>query len=191
MSKGKEDTVRAIVRAAVKLFAAKGPDGVSLREVAAAAGVNYGLIHQYVGSKDDLLHLVFRSVSEQTAGDFTDADDVGQVLERLMSDDAAASPYVRMLAWAILQGRDAADLLGRSPALTVLIERMDPDGEDPRLLVAAVTSMVLGWRLFGPFVRSGAGLDDVVDLGGQAPDPAMDAAIRRIAGALLGQEVRQ
>jgi AcrR family transcriptional regulator len=182
--------VAAIVQAAVKLFAANGPDGVSLRQVAATAGVNYGLIHQYVGSKDDLLHLVFRSVSEHAADDFADATNVDEVLERLMSDAAAATPYVRMLAWAILQGRDASDLLGRSPALAVLIDRIDGDGQDPRLVVAAVTSMVLGWRLFGPFVRSGAGLgrdtDPSVDT-----DPSMDTAIRGIAGGLLSQEAHR
>jgi AcrR family transcriptional regulator len=176
--------VAAIVRAAATLFAAKGPDGVSLREVAAAAGVNYGLIHQYVGSKDDLLHLVFRSVSEHAAHDFTNATGVDEALALLMSDDAAATPYVRMLAWAILQGRDAGDLLGRSPALAVLVERLDGDGGDPRLVVAAVTSMVLGWRLFGPFVRSGTGLSGDTD-------PSLDAAIRGIAGGLLTQEAHR
>jgi AcrR family transcriptional regulator len=55
------------VEAAIELFSRRGPDAVLLREVATAAGVNYGLIYQYIGTKDDLLRLAFRSVSENTA----------------------------------------------------------------------------------------------------------------------------
>ncbi len=183
-SSRRRDTTDAIVRAGSELFAARGPDGVSLRDVAARAGVNYGLIHQYVGTRDDLLRLVFRAVSDGTAHDFQDATDVGEILEQLMGPRAAASPYVPMLAWALLQGRDATALLGRSPALGALIERMGGAGDrlsepdDPRVLVAAVTAMALGWRLFGPFVQAGVGLEDV-------PDDVMTAAVRTVAGRLL------
>jgi hypothetical protein len=38
--------------------------------------------------------------------------------------------------------------------------------------------MVLGWRLFGPFVQAGVGLDDV-------PEDLMTAAVRAVAGRLL------
>jgi AcrR family transcriptional regulator len=60
---GRDEVVRRLVAAAVELFAKEGPDGVALRQVASAAGVNYGLIHQYIGTKDDQLRHVFRSVS--------------------------------------------------------------------------------------------------------------------------------
>jgi AcrR family transcriptional regulator len=181
---GRQDTVDAIVRAASELFAARGPDGVSLRDVAAKAGVNYGLIHQYVGTRDELLRLVFRSVSDGVAQDFNDAVDIAEILQRLMGPRAAGSQYVAMLAWALLQGRDATDLLGRSPALTALIGRMGGAGgqlvspDDPRVLVAAVTAMVLGWRLFGPFVQAGVGLEEV-------PEDIMTAGVRAVAGRLL------
>ena len=63
--------------AAAELFAARGPDGVSLREIAAHAGLNYGLIHQYVGSKDELLRLVIAQSTSTTAARFAQADGVG------------------------------------------------------------------------------------------------------------------
>ena len=56
----RERTTEALVAAAMRLFGERGPGAVSLREVAAEAGVNYGLIHQYVGTKDDLLALVIK-----------------------------------------------------------------------------------------------------------------------------------
>ena len=153
---GREVAVAAMVEAATRLFATAGPDGVSLRAIAAEAGVNYGLIHQYVGSKDDLLRLVFRSVSERAAEDFADAADLDVAVARMFGDEP--SPYVSMLAWALLQDRDASSLLGRSPALDALARRAGEwDREERVVRIAAVTAMSLGWRLFGRFVAAGVG----------------------------------
>ena len=175
----------ALVEAASDLFAERGPDGVSLRDVASTAGVNYGLIHQYVGSKEDLLRLVFRSLSENTAKSFAAADDVTLALDLLVGTADSRTRYVRMLAWALLQGRDPTELLGRSPALTALIDRLPgvTDGEamtpaDPRVLIAALTTMSLGWRLFGSFVQNGAGL-------GAVPTDEMTGAMRAVAQRLV------
>src|SRR5437762_7377291 len=95
---GREEVIRRLVAAAATLFAEDGPDGVSLRQVAAKAGVNYGLIHQYVGTKDDLLRLVFRSVSESAAGRFAEAGDLDAALDAFAGADPQPSQYVRMLA---------------------------------------------------------------------------------------------
>ena len=68
-----------------------------------------------------------------------------------------------MLAWALLQGRDAEGLLGRSPALATLLARIDPspDGStEARMRLASAVAMGLGWQLFGPFIANGLGLGD-------------------------------
>jgi AcrR family transcriptional regulator len=178
---GREEVVRRLVAAAVRLFAKDGPDGVALRQVASAAGVNYGLIHQYIGTKDDLLRLVFRSVSEQAAERFASASDLEGVLDELIRSRRNPSAYAALLGWALLQGRDAHALLGRSPALGVLVERLaqlDEGEPEARLRVEAMVAMSLGWQLFGPFLRSGVGLDDIAD-------EELDAAHRRLAKELL------
>src|SRR4051794_14548574 len=178
---GRDEVVRRLVAAAVTLFAQEGPDRVALRQVAAAAGVNYGLIHQYIGTKDDLLRLVFRSVSEQAAKRLSTASDLDGALDELLRSNRNPSAYVAMLGWALLQGRDAHALLGRSPALGVLVERLaSQDAAEPeaRLRVEAVVAMSLGWQLFGPFIRSGVGLDDI-------SDEELDAAHHRLAKELL------
>ncbi|MCU1487548.1 MAG: TetR family transcriptional regulator [Actinomycetia bacterium] len=178
---GRDEVVRRLVAAAVELFAERGPDGVALRDVATAAGVNYGLIHQYIGTKDDLLRLVFRSVSEQAAERFAAAPDLDAALDELIRPHRKPSAYVTMLAWALLQGRDAQALLGRSPALGVLVERLagsEGAETEARVRVAATVAMNLGWQLFGPFVRSGVGLDEL-------SDDELDEARRRLAKELL------
>jgi len=181
------------VAAATELFAERGPDGVSLREIAAHAGLNYGLIHQYVGSKDDLLRLVIARSTSTTAARFAQAADVGEALELLQGPVGADRPaYPRLLAWAILQGRDPRELAGPSPALPQLIAMLpeagaladrapaDPDlADDPRLRAAAVAALTLGWSLFGTFVSHAAGLDDVAPAEAHA---AVRSLARRIAG---------
>src|SRR5271157_1434984 len=48
---GKEEVVAAGLEAAGELFAEKGPAATSIREVAARAGVNHGLLHRHFGRK--------------------------------------------------------------------------------------------------------------------------------------------
>jgi AcrR family transcriptional regulator len=121
--------VASLVSAATELFAARGPDGVSLREIAAHAGLNYGLIHQYVGSKDDLLRLVIAHSTSTTAARFAQADGVGEALELLQGPVGVdRPPYPRLLAWAILQGRDPKELAGPAPALPKLIAMLPEKG---------------------------------------------------------------
>jgi TetR/AcrR family transcriptional regulator, repressor for neighboring sulfatase len=123
--------VASLVSAAAELFAARGPDGVSLREIAAHAGLNYGLIHQYVGSKDELLRLVIAQSTSTTAARFAQASGVGEALELLQGPVGAERPqYPRLLAWAILQGRDPRELAGPSPALPQLIAMLPEKGAD-------------------------------------------------------------
>lgn len=53
-----------ILAAALDLFAVKGFDGTTTREIAARAGVNLGLIQYYFGNKDALWKAVVDSVHE-------------------------------------------------------------------------------------------------------------------------------
>jgi AcrR family transcriptional regulator len=164
--------VAALVDAATELFAARGPAATSLRDVAARAGVNYGLIHQYIGTKDDLLRLVVERVSRQTAERVAAGASVADVVADVVH--GGASPYLQMVARALLDGQEPATLLERSPAMSTIIGRLmasAPAGTDPddvAVEVIALMSLVMGWRLFGPFLMSAAGLgdravDDVAD----------------------------
>src|SRR5689334_3986528 len=54
----KEATKRALLAAAVAVFAERGFDGATTREVAARAGVNEGLIQRYFGGKAGLLQAI-------------------------------------------------------------------------------------------------------------------------------------
>ena len=166
-SQAKDRVVARLVDAARKLFAEHGPAAVPLRAVAKEAGVNYGLIYQYVGTKEDLLRLVFQSASSHYAQEFSRARTTNEAIEFLMRP--RSSDYVRMLTRSLLEGRDPAALLESSPALAELSRRigetLPADGEqpirDPRVAAAVVTTMSLGWGLFGEFAMAIAGVSDL------------------------------
>src|SRR5690348_12246948 len=56
------DTQAAILDAATALYARRGYDAVSLREVAAAAGVDVATVHHHAGTKADLYRACFARV---------------------------------------------------------------------------------------------------------------------------------
>ena len=50
----REQTTARILDAAEKLFAERGYTAVSVRDIAAEAGVSHALVHRYLGSKEQV-----------------------------------------------------------------------------------------------------------------------------------------
>src|SRR5438874_13814116 len=115
--RGRGAATEALIDAARELFAERGPAAVSLRDVARRAGVNHGLIHHYIGSRDDLLRLVFATSTEHATAEVLQADDAVTALRNLRSVGGQNSDYSRLLAWALLEGLDPMEFHGRSDAL--------------------------------------------------------------------------
>jgi AcrR family transcriptional regulator len=151
--------VAALVAAARELFVAHGPSAVSLRDVAARAGVNLGLIHHYIGSREDLLALVFAESTDRARAEVVDADDPVAALHALRDIGAASDDYTRLLAWALLEGRDPAEFHGRSAALDAVVATARTDTRELRVALAMAMVQTLGWKLFGDYALAAAGLD--------------------------------
>ena len=58
-----------IERAAVELFAAKGVDGVSIAEIAAAARVSQGALYRHYAGKDELAWSLFSTAYLRTGAE--------------------------------------------------------------------------------------------------------------------------
>ena len=56
--RGRDAVVEALIASATELFAERGTEGASVREVAAAAGVNHALVFRHFGSKERLVRTV-------------------------------------------------------------------------------------------------------------------------------------
>ena len=156
---GREGAIEALIDAARELFAERGPSAVSLRDVARRAGVNHGLIHHYIGSRDDLLRLVFTASMDHARAKVEGATDSMSGVGALRRLGAGNDEYTRLLAWALLEGRDPAEFHGRSPALDAIVAANDDDSRDLRVALAMAMVQTLGWKLFGPYVLAAAGFD--------------------------------
>ena len=108
-------TARAIIRdEALRLFAARGPDVVTVRQIAAAAGVSPALVVHHFGSKEGLREVVDEHVlglfeamlGEMTAGgapDLYDPSASGSLAEAMVAHLPPGSPvpaYLRRLLLA-------------------------------------------------------------------------------------------
>lgn len=119
-------TTRAVIRdEALRLFAESGPEAVTVRQIAAAAGVSPGLVVHHFGSKEGLRQEVDQyvlEVFEAMLGELTGeggaelfdpgagAGSLSEVLARHLPDDSPLPGYLRRL---LLSGTDAARVLFR------------------------------------------------------------------------------
>lgn len=84
--------------AAMSLIARHGLEGVTMRAVAAEAGLSYGSLFHYFNSKDELLmHAVRHSTSLQTkrVNEFASKHSGLRALERLLCDDTIVNESSR------------------------------------------------------------------------------------------------
>jgi AcrR family transcriptional regulator len=108
----------AVIReVAMGLFADRGAAGVTVREIAAAAGVSAGLVMHHYGSKDALKDAVDRravAFFEEMLGEFARIGEEGggaslaELFAARMEDEPVMVGYVRRL---LLDGGEAADAL--------------------------------------------------------------------------------
>ncbi len=162
---GRDDVIEAILRSARMLIAARGP-GVALREIAGNAGVNFGLLYHYFGTKDQLIDEVYAEATRVAAARLVESAHIEDALAMLMAFGDGTT--ARLIGWAVLGGREEAEIFGNSPALEVLTSRLKADAaedgmavgdEDARVFSAFAMVTALGWRLFGTTALLAAGLE--------------------------------
>ncbi len=154
---GRDAVVTSTLEAAANLFASRGPAATSIRDIAAAAGVNHGLIHRHLGSKDELVGAVLDYLGSQLA-DLLHGRAEPHVLQ------AGLDRQVRVIARATLDGYPPAQLQSHLPNVTALIESAKAHyGDDlqARLMVANAVALRMGWQLFYELLQEATGLNDV------------------------------
>ena len=153
------DVQRAkFAEAAMSLIAQHGLEGVTMRAVAAEAGLSYGSLFHYFSSKDELLmHAVRHSNTLQAnrINKFTSQYSGLKALERLLCDDAIINDSSRdeWLVWltflckAALQksfAKTYAELIdGWQATIAELLEDAQQDGEIREDLDVTLEAMAL------------------------------------------------
>ena len=149
------------------LVAERGPDGFSVREIAARAGVNHALVHRHFGTKADVLEQMLAADAEAVvaavleSGLPTSGQAGGEVVAELLDLLADHPSYWRTLVHAVLDSPEAA--LPGTASTTELFSglwRSDTDEDPGRAIDTSVAGMtVLGWLIFGRFMTDATGAD--------------------------------
>lgn len=170
---GRSAVEAALLNATMELVIERGT-GTSVREIAARANVNHGLVHSYFGSKRALLAAAFDEINRRAAADVDDegyppvdiamrrGGELAKAIARMRLDEDANlfSSHPIATLW-----RDA--LLRNNPELSA--EAVDA-------MVAKAGALALGWALFG---------DQLADT--LALDPARRTEIDKQINALVAE----
>ncbi len=180
-----------ILEAAVRVFARQGFDGTRMADVAREAGVAYGLVYHYFGSKDAVLQAVFReawgrllaavAVAEETG---TSAADqltlVVRIVLRVWRDEP---DLVRLLVREVTRNPHISEELDEIGRAFASLERMVRRGQEAGALRRDVDPRLAAWMLYGA-------LEEVLTAWvlGQLPDGdgSGEAAEREIVGTFVG-----
>ncbi|MGZ4334736.1 MAG: TetR/AcrR family transcriptional regulator [Gaiellaceae bacterium] len=186
-----EDKPRQILDAAVRVFAAQGYEASRVGDVAREAGVAYGLVYHYYGSKEAVLEAVFREAwgrllaavagAEQTGADAPDQLAlVVKIVLRAWRDDP---DLVRLLVREITRNPHIQDELDEIGQAFATLERIVQRGQDQGTFRAELDAKIAAWMLYGA-------LEEVLTgwVLGQLPDDveAVAAAEREVIATMVG-----
>ncbi len=166
-------TEEALQEAAIRLLDQHGVlAGLNLREVAAEAGVNRGLVYHYFGSRAALLRRALRKTARARIGEIASARDM-PFRQRMVHYWRTIVGYpreIRLVTLLLLDSRDAVFKGGEGVQLTPVrgetLKAMDKDknagaiGADVDLdgLHAAIVAMASGYSVFRKELARGAKL---------------------------------
>ncbi len=185
-----ERTKKAIVEAARRLFAEQDFSAVSIRDIAAAAGVSHGLVQHHFGTREQLVTEIVRQEVAAFAADpaALPADASLAELDRLRTALRAGMTrfhdYARFIARAELGGAEPEKLLDPAvptPAMLLAGAIRDlqtsggpgPGTPDPAMVAAYVNASFFAFATLAPWLMTSVGLeprdyearlDEIVDI---------------------------
>ena len=181
---GREQVIESVIDATLSLWSAKGPAEVSLRAIAARAGVNYGLVYRHFRTKEAVIRAAMDRVVARSLMYTDDCTDLTDAVDSVLPRSTGA--HARLLAWAILQYFVDDILPAEDPFLQRLRDLaksgLPDDAADAdtaaKVKAGSLLAMLYGWRLFEPYLVRGLQLE-------QLSHEELDAHIRqRIIKAL-------
>jgi AcrR family transcriptional regulator len=168
---------RALLDAAVRVVARKGLRGLTYREVAAEAGVTYGLVSHHFGSRDALVHeSLEHAFRESLAVSFLHEPIAGvEEFGRGLPEAVDELPDHQVFEYEIgLEARRRPEMLGELRAVyeeyVTLVERqlravgVDRERTFARLIFAALDGLVLQQLFFGRAEETQQGLAELRSL---------------------------
>jgi TetR/AcrR family transcriptional regulator, fatty acid metabolism regulator protein len=181
---------RLILDAAVRVFARQGYEASRVGDIATEAGVAYGLVYHYFGSKDAVLEAVFREqwgrllaavmLAERTGE--TAPEQLALVVKIVLRTWRDDPNLVRLLVREITRSPHITDELDEIGEAFGSLQRMIVRGQAEGTFRADLDPQIAAWMLYG-------GLDEVLTgwVLGQLPDTAeaLAAAERELTATLV------
>jgi TetR/AcrR family transcriptional regulator, fatty acid metabolism regulator protein len=167
-AQAQEEKRRLLLDAAVRVFARKGYHASRVGDIADEAGVAYGLLYHYFGSKEEVLRTVFRETWReliQTIRSVEQTDDppreqLRKVAEILLRSWRRDPDLVRVLVLEVTRSPhlpgEMDEIVESFAAIQEVVERGQADGSiradlDARLasyvFYGAVEELLTGWVL--------------------------------------------
>jgi AcrR family transcriptional regulator len=162
---GRDEVMSAVLEAAAELFAERSPAQVSVREIAARAGVNHALVHRHFGTKSALLTAVIREAAQAYEQSIAGAKTPGQAFRQGFLYGTEKHPQAAALARAVLDGSVPRGIDRPFPAMRehiTLIETAAEDGSgsihNPEVIAAGAFAFMSGWFILEGWLVRAAGL---------------------------------
>jgi len=153
---GRDAVITALTDAAARLIIDHGTH-LSVRQIAAEAGVNHGLVHTYFGTKQDLMVAAYDQINQRASSELDEAGFPPPDLAERRGGELAR-------ALARMQLDDLGGLITEHPittswrqALAKSEPDLDPDLIDEKVTIAA--TLALGWAVFGERLCATIGAD--------------------------------
>jgi len=153
----REETTALILDAAESLFAVRNPCEVTVRDIAEKAGVSHALVHQYVGTKNELLSAVVQRGAVDRAALARSSDTLNSALQEMFGPILTNRVHSKTLIRSAMDGvayMDLKDRIATGQELLGLADRTAAAGTAPvepprelsdRVILAAITALLFGW----------------------------------------------
>ena len=154
----KQETHDRIVDAAATALRAKGIEGVSIAEIMAEAGLTHGGFYAHFKSKEELVGAAIKRAGSQLIGTWSNASEVGAVIDRYLSATHTAHPeHGCPLAALGPELSRSGDKVRQQVAAGVaqrieFVRRLLPEGEATEENATAIVACMLGGLLLARLV---------------------------------------
>lgn len=154
MALRQDDKRRALLDAAVRLFAQKGYHDCRVSDIAAEAGVAHGLLYHYFDSKEEVLHTVVAdswaqfaaAVKAEEAEDGPAPAQLARVIEMVLGAWTTFPDLIRVVLREFARDRSLKD---DSEAVLATLERIIGRGQERGELRADVDTRVAATVVYG------------------------------------------
>jgi len=156
-SEAQREKRRRILRGAITVFARHGYHASKVGDVAKEAGVAYGLVYHYFGSKEQLLDTIFRrtwtrmleAVEEVERSDAPARDQI-QAIARIVLGGWQLDPdLIRVLVKEVARGPQLEQEIGEIGRAFDALERVVARGQEKGELRSDIEPRLAAWILYG------------------------------------------